>query len=119
MSLMLCAHSELEKGKFPKLQKCVGVRAAHVVMLTMPNLFCSCNINLSCNAIVLGQYLELEGAHWLNLKLFGINIDSTTKGGRITNMEGAACVAVIDVVIFFAPVILYPVMPSLSVNIWS
>jgi len=66
----------------------------------LPNLFfCSCNI-ISCNAIVLGQYLELEGDQWLNLKLFGINIDSTTKGGRITNMEGAACVAVIDVVIF-------------------
>ena len=107
------------KRKISQITKVRGVRAAHVVMLTMPNLFCSCNIIISCNAIVLGQYLELEGAHWLNLKLFGINIDSTTKGGRITNMEGAACVAVIDVVIFFAPVILYPVMPSLSVNIWS
>ena len=108
------------KRKISQITKVRGVRAAHVVMLTMPNLFfCSCYNIISCNAIVLGQYLELEGAHWLNLKLFGINIDSTTKGGRITNMEGAACVAVIDVVIFFAPVILYPVMPSLSVNIWS
>ena len=80
--------------------------------------FCSSNIT-SCYAIVLGEYLELEGAQWLYLKLFQSTIDSTTKGGRITNMEGAACVAVIDVVIFFAPVILYPVMPSLSVNIWS
>jgi hypothetical protein len=63
--------------------------------------------------------LELEGAQWLYLKLFQSTIDSTTKGGRITNMEGAAGVGVINVVIFFAPIILHPVMPSFSANIWS
>jgi hypothetical protein len=45
--------------------------------------------------------LELEGAQWLYLKLFQSTIDSTTKGGRIYNVVGAAGVGVINVVIFF------------------
>jgi hypothetical protein len=56
---------------------------------------------------------------WLYLKLFRSTIESTTKGGRIYNVEGAAGVGVINVVIFFAPLILHPVMPSFSANIWS
>jgi hypothetical protein len=51
--------------------------------------------------LTLGEYLELEGAQWLYLKLFQSTIDSTTKGGRIYNVVGAAGVGVINVVIFF------------------
>jgi hypothetical protein len=61
----------------------------------------------------------LEGAQRLYLKLFRSTIDSATKGGCITNVEGAAGVELIIVVISYAAVMLYPENPSFSANILS
>ena len=40
--------------------------------------------------LTLGEYLELEGAQWLYLKLFRSTIDSAIKGGRIFVSYGAS-----------------------------